>query len=159
MPTEVETQKKKFVPDNTDKATQWATKVFSDWSVARQAAGKEAPPKDVLLTEDKKLLCDSLCTFFLEVRKSDGEPYCPRSLAALLAGLHRHIQLNSLHKIQIQRQEEFEPLHTLLDNVYRKLHSEGIGTKKTQASVITLEEEQQLWVTSSSTPEGLLNAL
>ena len=133
-----------------------------DWSLSRQEATEENPPKDILLTDDKKMLCDWLSTFFLEVRKSDGTPYCPRSLASILSGIHRYIQQNSPHKIQIQRQEEFEPLHTLLENLYRKLHNQGIGTTKNQALVISLHEEGQLWASeslSSGTPQGLINAV
>ena len=115
-----------------------------------------------MVTEDKKLLCKWFCTFFLEVRKSNGTPYCPRSLSSIEAGIHRYILTNSPHKIHIQRQEEFEPLHTLLDNLYRQLHAEGIGTSKKQAMVITLDEEQQLWASgclSDNTPQGLVNAI
>ena len=159
---EVDLHKEKFITENTDKATQWAVKVFMDWSLARQEATEENPPKDILLTDDKKMLCDWLCNFFLEVRKSDGMPYGPRSLASILSGIHRYIQQKSPHKIQIQRQEEFEPLHTLLENLYRKLHNQGIGTTKNQASVISLHEEEQLWASetlSSGTSQGLTNAV
>ena len=34
--SEVDLHKEKFIPENTDKATQWAVKVFTDWSLARQ---------------------------------------------------------------------------------------------------------------------------
>ncbi len=161
-PLEVEAQKDRAIPENTDKARQWAIKTFAEWSLARQKAGEKAPPDDILLTDDKKVLCDWLCTFFLKARKSNGTPYCPRSLTALLPGIHCHIANNSPHKIQIQRQEEFEPLHTLLENLYRKLHNEGIGTTKNQAQVISLYEEQQLWASGSlshNTPQGLINAV
>ena len=161
-PKEVEAEKDKFIPQNTDKSTQWAVKAFTDWAISRKEAGEDAPPEIILLTHDRKVLCNWLCTFFLEVRKFDGTKYCPRSLASLLAGIHRHIEAHSRHKVQIQRQEEFEPLHTLLENLYRKLHSEGIGTTKNQAEVISLHEEKQLWATEAltyNTPQGLLNAV
>ena len=158
-PEEVEAEKDKFIPQNTDKSTQWAIKAFTDWLTSRSEAGEQVPPENILLTDDRMLLCNWLCTIFIEVRKMNGTKYCPRSLSALLAGIHRHIETHSPHRIQIQRQEEFEPLRTLLDNLYRKLHSEGVGTTKNQAEVISLHEEKQLWDTSSlshNTPQGLL---
>ena len=107
---EVDLHKEKFIPKNTDKATQWA--VFMDWSLARQEATEENPPKDILLTDDKQMLCDWLCTFFLEVQKSDGMPYCPRSLASILSGIHCYIQQNSPHK---EKKSSFGPVkHSLL---------------------------------------------
>jgi hypothetical protein len=80
----------------------------------------------------------------------------------MLARIHRHTKENSPHKIDIQKHEEFQTLYTLLANVYRKLHSEGIGNSKKQSSIITPEVEEQLWVTgtlNSYSPKGLLNAV
>lgn len=123
----------------------------------------EVPPKDILLTDDAELLCRWLCTFFLEVRKSDGSEYCPRSLQSILSGLHRYIENNSPHGLKIQSTEgTFAELHTLLENLYKRLHQEGIGAEKKQAAIISSNEERQLWasgVFSTSNPQGLLNAI
>ena len=123
----------------------------------------EVPPKDILLTNDGDLLCQWLCTFFLEVRKSDGSEYCPRSLQSILSGLHRYIESNSPHGLKIQSTEgTFAKLHTVLENLFKRLHQEGIGAEKRQATVISSSEEQQLWasgVFSTSNPQSLLNAI
>ena len=53
-------------------------------------------------------------------------------------------------------------LHTLLENLYHKLHNQGISTTKNQALVISLHEEGQLWASetlSSGTPQGLINCV
>ena len=69
---------------------------------------------------------------------------------------------NSPYKLKIQNPDgEFESLHALLENLYKKLHKEGIGTSTTKAGIIT-NEEDKLWestVLNSETPDGLLNAV
>lgn len=85
---EVSKGQEKIIPENTEKSTQWAVKVFKDWLIAR----KEGFPDDILMGDQGKAICECLCQIFLEVHKSDGNHYCPRSLAALLAGLQRHMQ-------------------------------------------------------------------
>ena len=161
--SEVESFKKKIIPQSTDKATQWAVKIFNDWSKAREQSGRTAPPNEILLSNQPKEVCDWLCTFFSEVRKSNGESYCPRSLSSIMAGLSRYIDAISAYKFKIQKSDgEFESLHTLLDNLYKKLHKEGIGTSTTKAGIITNQEEEKLWesgVLNSKTPHGLLNAV
>ena len=104
------------------------------------------PPSNVLCSPDSELVCERLCRFFTEVRKSDGSHYCPRSV---LAGLQRHIQTTSPHSLKIQDQEgEFKPLHVLLENLYKELHEQGVGAVKAQARIITFEEEARLLVPS-----------
>ena len=134
----VTTNKEKIVPQNTEKATQWAIKAFQDWPASRKEHSKEVPSDDILLSDYKESICNWLSTFFLEVRKGDGQPYCPRSLSSLLSGIHHYIQANSAHDINVQQQErEFKHLHTLLDNLHHQLHQQGIRTTKAQASIIT----------------------
>ena len=83
-------------------------------------------------------MCEWLCRFFTEVRKSDGSHYCPRSLSSILAGLQRHIHSTSPHSLKIQDQEgEFKPLHVLLENLYKELHEQGVDALKAQARIIT----------------------
>ena len=56
----------------------------------------------------------------------------------------------------------FRPLHTALDKRYCELHTQGVGTKRKQAEVVSNHEEQQLWergVLSSESPSGLLRAV
>ena len=89
--SEIDRYNQKVIPQNTERAIVWAVKVFTDWMKARKE-----PPCDILLTDQAKVLCEWLCLFFTEVRKSDGKPYCPRSLSSLLSGLHRYIEASTL---------------------------------------------------------------
>ena len=86
---EVAEAKKGHVPPNTQKSTAWAVRVFEDWRKQRntKSPGKIIPD-DVLLTGDNA----GLCVFCKEARKVDGEPYTPRSISQLLAGIQRYIR-------------------------------------------------------------------
>ena len=58
--------------------------------------------------------------------------------------------------------EDLQRFVTVLDNLSRKLHKEGIGATKMQARVVTDAEEEQLWnsgVMGHDSPEALLNAV
>ena len=60
------------------------------------------------------------------------------------------------------KQPPFQPLHTLLDNLFRSLHTQGVGTVRKQAGLLTFEEENRLWeleILSAETPMSLLNAV
>ena len=115
------------------------------------------------VTNDEQILCNSLCHFFTEVIKGDGSHYCPRSLSSMLAGLQRHIENVSPRGARIQNREgHFKPLHTLLENVYKNLHKQGVGTSTVQSEIVTHNEEKQLWECGAlgvHSPESLLNAV
>ena len=56
----------------------------------------------------------------------------------------------------------FSRIHTVLDNVARQLHKDGVGVSKVQARVITMEEEEQLWekgIIGTQSPTPLLNGV
>ena len=114
------------------------------------------------MSENGEAVCRWLCKFFTEVIKGDGLEYCPRSLSCLLGGLHRYVESHSPHGLKLNTGDEFKPLHTLLDNLFRELHAKGIGAAKCQAAPITDEEESKLWesgVLGSSNPDALLKSV
>ena len=158
----VDKLKRKVVPHNTEKNMEWALKVFRDWMDWRKGEDKEASPQDILVSEDGVAICRWLCKFFTEVRKDDGLEYCPRNLSCILGGLHRYIESHSPHGLKLNTGDEFKPLHTLLDNLFRELHAKGIGASKCQAAPITDEEESKLresGVLGSSNPDALSNSV
>ncbi len=57
---------------------------------------------------------------------------------------------------------EFLPLRNLLDCLYQKLHSAGIGTSVKKTEVLNDEDEEKLWasgVLNPDTLQGLLNCV
>ena len=64
--------------------------------------------------------------------------------------------------IMAKRNPLFEELNAATDKHYRMLRQEGVGTSKSQAEPITLEEEELLWssgVLGSLSPKSLLIAV
>ena len=80
---------KGFVPGNTQRSTQWAMKVFSDWKKAREAALEEACPEDLLERANPEDLVRWLSLFAAEARNGKGDHYTPTTISSLLAGLLR----------------------------------------------------------------------
>ena len=149
-------------PANTLKNNEWAMRTFEAW---RSQRNKQFPtdkcPDNVF--ENKDTACKWLCKFVVEVRKADGSEYTPRSIYLLLAGLQRSIRRSSpKEEINIFSDYQFKELKRVCDAVFKKLHSEGIGSTKKSASVLGPEEEKKLWdtgVINLSTPVGLLRAV
>lgn len=112
--------------------------------------------------ENKYTACKWLCKFVVEVRKADGSEYTPRSIYLLLVGLQRSIRSSPKEEINIFSDPQFQELKKVCDAIFKKLHSEGIGSTKKSASVLGPEEEKKLWdtgVLNLSTPVGLLRAV
>ena len=45
-----------------------------------------------LLTDNRDALCEELCKFVVEIRKTDKTQYPPRSVQLILCGLQRYIR-------------------------------------------------------------------
>ena len=76
--------------------------------------------------------------YALEVRKESGDPYTPQSIVQLISGLNRKISLHgSGVNITDNKCPSFQPLHTVLDNHFSSLHSQGIGTVRKQAGLLS----------------------
>ena len=130
--------------------------------MAHNDAASEQCPDNILLTEDAEDLSKWLCYFCMEVRKANGEPYTPRTILQILAGLLRYMREQKKHAFNIMDSKAFPELHRLLDSLFRNLHSQGVGTDRKQAKVIGFDEERQLWASSAlstDTPQGLLNVV
>ena len=154
-----------YVPPIMAKNTSWAMKVFRDWHAERstKASPDEECPGE-LVNPDVATLNFWLPRFVLEMRRQDGKPYPSRSTHQLLTGLqHYMLDKNPMAtKFLDQKDPRFRDVHGACDSVYRQLHQQGIGTSVRHASVITPEEEEQLWSTSVisiTTPHSLQRAV
>ena len=68
-------------PANTERSTTWAVKIFDDWRRVRNVtATSDLCPENIFNHEDNSMICQWLCIFVTEVRKTTGEEYIPRSL-------------------------------------------------------------------------------
>ena len=82
-----------YVPENTEKNTSWARKCFSEWVFQRnENFPDEKCPEDILERQDVDEIGKWFPTFITEVRRSDGQPYPPRSIHQILSGLLRYMR-------------------------------------------------------------------
>ena len=89
-PSKMQTICEGFVPKNTQKATDWARRVFDEWRINRNKRSDEKCPSTLLVSPDVRALNYWLSRFVLEVRRADGEPYPASSLVNILSGLYRY---------------------------------------------------------------------
>ena len=157
---ELETLKMKPVSKNTKRSQAWALNVFKEWMNGSKLE-KEA---DFLWCEaDKEQVCDLLCKFIAEAKQCSGEPYSPKTLLQLLVNLQSYASDCNPRACKFMDIKDpiFKPLHHVLNNLSKKLLNDGIGAKKKQARVVTMEEEETLWkkgVMGLHSPVALQNA-
>ena len=99
-----------------------------------------------------------------ETRKKDGSRYPPKTIYLLLSGLLRHMRTHNPACLNFLDTEnkDFLKLHTAVDNVFRQLRSDGVGSSSKRAEIFTKEEECQLWekgALGTSTPKVLLRTV
>ena len=89
-----------------------------------------------------------LTRFILEVMRADGKPYPANSLYSISTGLLRHFRgdLNR-YDIHILSKDDvhFQSFRKALDSRMKEMTAAGIGTKKTSADPLTVQDEEQLW--------------
>ena len=155
---------KGFVPENTKKNNSWALKVFNDWKSQRSTEDGEQCPDDLLENPDVTKLNYWLSRFVAEVRRADGNAYPPRTISQLVAALQRRMLENNPNasKFCNSHNTDFRDLTRTCDSVYRKLHSDGVGTVVKHTPTFSIEDENKLWETGSigtSTPKLLQRAV
>ena len=159
---ELETASIKFVPKNTTTAINWAFRIFSDWT--QQSGDENYQPESLWMLRDSEKFATMMSQFCLEVKQQNGKPYTPKSLLQILINLQNYARTKDENSLPFmsQKDERFKRIHTVLDNVSRELHKEGVGTVKVQARVVTDTEETQLWemgMMGAHSPVALQNAV
>ena len=76
-----------------------------------------------------------------------SQPYPPKTLYQLLTGLHRHaITINPQTPHFLDKgNSAFLKLHNVIDNHFKALRKEGVGSESKHTEIITKEEENKLW--------------
>ena len=77
-PDELSKLKEGDCPANTLKNNVWTLKTFEEWWVRRNTRYPADPcPEEILITDNKQILCEWLCKFISEVHKAIGQEYTP----------------------------------------------------------------------------------
>ena len=102
-----------------------------------------------------------LTHFILEVREKNGDPYPPISLHHIVAGLMLYVRQTG-RVIDCFKDGAFSEFRASLDAELKCLQSEGLGSHKHQAEIITEAEEDLLWqkgLLGDSSPQTLLDTM
>jgi hypothetical protein len=156
---------KKQVPKHTVTSLSWAYQAFEQWiKQSSTISGRTYKIEDLWANEDPVQLCEMLSCFCLEVKQKNGDSYTPKSVLQLLINLQKYAldQNDEAFHFMNQKDQRFKRIHTVLDNLSKKLHKDGIGASKVQARVVTIAEEDKMWTNGAmgtETPEALLNAV
>ena len=156
---------KGYVPQNTDKATTWAMRVFKAWRIERNKVATDKCPDNLLESPDIHNLNRWLSRLVVECRREDGAPYPPSSISNILAGLYRYSRNcsgDSCPNFMNRKDPNFRELTGALQVRFRELREEGIGAQVNHAPVVTPEEEEMLWgskVIGDHTPLTLQRAV
>ena len=154
------------LPKNTVSSCKWAMCNFREWFADYNRRNPDNICPEVLLTAScsKAILSKWLCVFVNETRSKSGDAYSPKSIYALLTSILRHMRLeNSDYPNFLDKDDPaFSTFLITLDNLFKALRADGIGTKSLHTEGISNEEENRLWtscVMNTNTPKGLLRAV
>ena len=91
---DLEEMEKICTPANTNKATQWALKVFDDFRTTRNKhfSVEQAVPENFLTFSDPELLNTHFSKMAVKVRKVNGKCYPPSTVHQLLCGIPRQMR-------------------------------------------------------------------
>ena len=142
-------------PKNTKSSTSWAVRNLNEWyDWHNSQAGAEQCPVEFLSPScTAEILNKWLQVYVAETRNKSGQPYLPKTLYALLAGILRHMTSQNPRYPNFLEQKcvEFVDFHRCMDNLFRKLRESGVGADCKHCPTISIEEENRLW------SEGILN--
>ena len=121
-------------------------------------------PPDILSSScSKELLNKWLYVYVSETRNKLGYLYSPRSIHALLCGILRKMRAENPNYPNFleSSDQEFSSFTRTLDNLFKSLQSQGVGSTTSVMESISAEEEELLWssvVLNTDTLMGLVRA-
>ena len=116
---------------------------------------------DLRHSEDINRLQKWLCRFVVEARKQDGELYPPTSLQNLFSGILRNLHGDTPDFLS-KKDWRFRELRGTMEQTFSDLRKQGVGAEVKHMSIITKEEEDQLWKAKemdTNAPKQLLQAV
>lgn len=160
---------KPFCPPNTLKKNQWALNTFFKWRTELLTEGTCEIPGVFDVVSSKEDICQMttsemdviLSVFILSLKKADGGDYTADSLFSIICALQRHLEMNG-RRVSLLNDMAFKKLRNALDNSMQDRTRSGIGITKKQATIITLEQESELWekgILGDDTPEKLVRTV
>lgn len=151
---EIEQREKDRIPKKTRQSTAWSVNVYRTWATHRNDQIDTLQDDDPSVPVDFKTSIAEeinywLTRFILEVMRSDGKPYPANTLYNISAG-HFRDDLNRYNLNILSKDDaHFQSFRKALDSRMKEMTIAGIGTKKTSADPLTVDDEEQLWSTGT----------
>ena len=154
---------KLIIPKNTEKSSKWAMTNFKDWFDDFNSRNPiDSCPYEVLTPKcPKDVLNKWLCVFINETRSKTGDKYPPKTIQSILAGILRFMRVSTPDYPNFFNKEDpdFNSFQVTLDNLFKHLRCDGVGSSSSRTETISCDEETQLWtsgVLNVDCPKSLL---
>ena len=151
--------------EETMKKIHWVRKMYGDWHDTRNVdhGHDEIIHCDLenLPSVNVESLVFGMRRFITEIRKIDGDEYPPKTLYQIVLCMQFHLETKGI-TWRLLEDEVFKELKFTLDNVMKKLTSEGVGITVRKADIISKTDEDILWnrgVLGTENPEQLLHTV
>ena len=154
---ELQRARERAVPKKTKQDTKFCINIWDEWS--KHITGTRILPLTEMTNAEMQY---RLSQFIGEVRKRDGSVYPPNTLHHIVCGVMRYLRWNGRPDIDFFKDPQFAGFRASLDAEMKLLQSQGEGSKKRQAEVVTEEEENLLWergYLGDATPQSLLDTM
>ena len=103
----------------------------------------------------------ALSRFIIEVHKKNGSEYPAETLYEIVVSLQLWLHMRGKH-VKFLDDDEFIAVRNCLDNRMKELSKQGYAQPRNQAGVITVEQENDMWlrkILGSETPKQLVDTL
>ena len=134
---------------NTEKCNKWAIKNLKEWYENYNSGNSsEKCPEEILSHICSKEVLDKwLCVFVNKNRSTTGDPYPPKTLQAILAGILRAMRAqNQLSHFFNKKDPSFTTFNVTVDNLFKSLRADGVGAQSGHTETISIEEEESLYL-------------
>ncbi len=135
------------VAKKTLNQTAWCGRIWSAWAQRRKQETQEELQHSLLLDFNLMAAEDIafwLGKFFLEVRRSDGNPYLPESLSNIFAGLNRLLKYSGRTDTDLIRDPIFSNSRDIFGAELARLRCSEPNQRRT-SSIVSGAEENVLW--------------
>lgn len=151
------------IPETTKNKTKWCLNLFTLW-LTEWRIRLNGPPKVLKeLTEMSNYELDYCLKYFvMEVRKTDGTKYPPRTLKEIIAGVQHHFNYVLKREMSIFTGQAFSATRESLDAEMKTSAKEGNVKLKRRANAISIDNERELWNNGTfgdSNPRQLIDTL
>lgn len=133
------------MPENSARSSRWALNNLRSWfdEYNKRNEDDKCPAEILTPSCSKEILNKWLCVYVLETRNHVGQPYPPKTVYSLLCGILREMRVSNPQYPNFLQKDDasFNKFHVTLDNLFKSLRSDGIGSSSTHTETITKQRK------------------